>query len=198
MGRLQTGRLENFVRRWGSIKGGGSVLSETLGDVFPILDLENLTTENQLPAGWRLYWGFINVTAVAAQLAGASLVNPADSGNLVVVEHLHVRRQTTGIITIGTNLPLFALAAGTISRDTRGPGPIGDVRIGANTNVGASGSGFSLRIGSADDTIVTLPNGLVCLAPGTQLAVVNGTVNDDIFMSFAGRVRLAESSELSF
>ena len=198
MGRIQTARLENFIRRWGSIKGPGSVLSETLGDVFPVLDLENLTPENQLVAGWTPWWGFVTVVGVAAQLAGASLVNVADSGKIVVVDRVIARRASIGVITIGTSLPLFTLTAGVTSRDTRAPGAVGDVRIGANANAGASETGLLLEMAGGIDRVVTIPNGVAVLAPGTQVAIVNSTVNDTINVGFSGRVRAAESSELSF
>ena len=198
MGRIQTARLENFIRRWASIKGGGSVLSETLGEVFPILDLENLTPENQLIAGWTPWWGFINVVGVAAQLAGSSVINPADSGNIIVVEKITVRRETTGTVTLGNSLALFALAAGTTSRDTRAPGAVGGVRLGANANVGAAETGIQVRALAGVEVPFEIPSGLSVLGPGGQLAIVNSTVNDDLFTSFMGRVRVAESSELSF
>lgn len=200
MGRLQTGRLENFIRRWGSIKGGGSILSESLGDVFPVLDLENLTPENQLTAGWTPWWGFVTVIGVAAQIAGASLVNILDSGLIVVVDLLNIRTETigSGTVTIGTSRPLFPLSAGVVSRDTRAPGPVGGVRIGADANVGANETGFVIRMVANVDREVVVPNGVAVLSPGTQLAVVTSTVNQDLTVSFTGRVRIAEPSELSF
>jgi len=198
MGRIQTARLDNFIRRWGSIKGAGSVLSETLGDVFPVLDLENLTPENQLPAGWRSFWGFITVAGVAAQLQGASLINPANSGNIVVVDQILVRTSAIENVTIGNSLPLFTLAAGTTSRDTRAPGAVGDVRIGANANVGAAETGLLLRPVAGTVDFLAFPNGVSVLAPGTQLAAVGATVNINIHIGFTGRVRVAEPSELSF
>ena len=198
MSRIQTARLENLIRRWASIKGPGSVLSETLGDVFPILDLENLTPENFLPAGWTPFFGFINVVGVAAQLAGASLINPADSGNIIVVDKIWVQRETAGQFNVGTTLPLFTLAAGTTTRDTRAANAVGAARLGANANVGAAESGLRINEVAGVFREVELPHGIAVLAPGTQLAVVSETVNDNLSVSFSGRVRSAESSELSF
>jgi len=198
MGRLQTARLENFIRRWGSIKGGGSLLSETLGEVFPVLDLENLTPENQLPAGWSLFWGTIAVTGVAAQLAGASIINPANSGNLAVIDDIKVRRQTTGLFTVGTSLALFTPTINIQIRDTRSTRFSGALRIAGNANVSGAETGLILRTVASVDTSANLPHALAVLAPGTQLAVVNNTVNDDLTVNFYGRVRVAEPSELSF
>lgn len=198
MGRLQTARLENFIRRWGSIKGPGSVLAETLGDVFPVLDLENLTPESQLTAGWRIFWGFVTVIGVAAQQQGASLINPADSGNIIVVDQIVARVVSASTITIGNSLPLFTLAAGTTARDTRQPGAVGSARIGANSAVGAAETGLIFQLAAGTDRTLEFPHSLSVLAPGTQLAVVSTLVNNTIVMGFSGRVRVAEPSELSF
>lgn len=198
MGRLQTARLENFIRRWGSIKGGGSVLSETLGDVFPMLDLENLTPENQLVAGWQLFWAFATVIGVSAQLPGASIINPADSGNIVVVDSIIFRTEAAANITIGSSLPLFTPVGNVVPRDTRGPAFSGKARFGANSNVGAAENGLLLRTATAIDRQVEIPNSLAVLQPGTQLAIVSALVNIDLTVSFIGRARIAEPSELSF
>jgi len=198
MGRLQTARLENFIRRWGSIKGPGSVLSETLGDVFPVLDLENLTPENQLTAGWELFWAFGTVIGVSAQLGGASIINPAGSGNIVVVDSIIFRTEGATNITIGSSLPLFTAVGNVVPRDTRGPAFSGKARFGANANVGAAENGLLLRVGVAIDRQVELPHSLAVLRPGTQLAVVQSVINLDLTISFIGRARIAEPSELSF
>lgn len=198
MGRLQTARLENFIRRWGSIKGGGSILSETLGDVFPVLDLENLTPENQLPAGWTLFWGHVTVIGVAAQRTGASLINPANSGNIVVVDKIIFNRETAGRITMGTSLALFTTVIGVQARDTRSPRLSGVALIGATANAGVSETALLFQLAALVDLDFEIPHSLAVLAPGTQLAVVNNTVNDDLHANFIGRARIAEPSELSF
>jgi len=197
MGRIQTGRLENFIRRWASIKGGGSVLNETLGEVFPVLDLENLTPENQLPAGWTTFWGFLTVLGVAAQTAGLSVVNPADSGNIIVVDQVVVNRETTGNFTIGRSLALFTTILNARPRDTRLPQFTGAARFGSNANTGATETGLIFRTPGLVDNVIELPHSLAVLAPGGQLAVVNSTVNDNLTCSFAGRVRQVEPSELN-
>jgi len=197
MGRLQTARLENFIRRWGSIKGPGSVLSETLGDVFPVLDLENLSPEGYLLAGWYPFFIFGTTTGVAAQIAGNSLINPADSGMLVVVDEVIIRLGNAGSVTVGTSLPLFTPIANATQRDTRSAPFTGVARFGANANVGAAETGLQVRAAVASDKVITSPHGVAILAPGTQLATVATTVQVTITTSFSGRVRVAEPSELS-
>ena len=103
MGRLQTARLENFVRRWGSIKGGGSILSETLGDVFPVLDIENLPPELLFLAGKQLWGAHSFATGGAGQTGAVQVENPAGSGLLVVIRTMLVRLGAAGFINFGTN-----------------------------------------------------------------------------------------------
>lgn len=199
MGRLQTARLENFVRRWGSIKGGGSVLSESLGDVFPVLDLENLTPENQLPAGWSLTQRFITVVGIAAQLTGVSVINPADSGAIVVVDKILVQSNTSQNFTYGVDLPLFTVVTTFQNQDTRSSNQQnGSMVMGGNANVGAAFGGGFFRALANVTFILEAPNGLAVLAPGGQFGVAGATVQTNITMSAFGRVRLAEPSELSF
>lgn len=198
MGRLQTARLENFIRRWGSIKGPGSVLSETLGDVFPVLDLENLTPENQLTAGWYPFFTFGTTVGVAAQTAGASLINPAGTGSIVVVDAINISVESGGNVTIGTSLPLFTEVINSAARDTRAAARSGVARLGANANTGAQEIGMILEVTVDIDRFLTLPNGVAILGPGSQLAVVAVTVNKNLTVGFSGRQRVAEPSELSF
>ena len=198
MGRIQTARLENFIRRWGSIKGPGSVLSETLGDVFPVLDLEHLTPENQLMAGWESFWIAGGVAAVAAQRSGASLINPAESGALVVVDGFIMSPSGATIVTVGTELALFTqIIVRVIKRDTRGQPFSGKAALGGNTNVSTDETGLTYRALATTDAQIEIPGSLAVLEPGTQLAVVLTTVNLSLRIAFYGRARLAEPSELS-
>lgn len=198
MARLQTARLENFIRRWGSIKGPGSVLAETLGDVFPVLDLENLSPENYATAGWYPFWIFGTVVGVAAQTSGLSLINPVNSTAIVVVDHINIRSEKTTTVSVGTSLPLFTTFVSAAARDTRLSARTGVARMGANANVGAVENGLILRMVTNVDREITLPHGVATLAPGTQVAVVSAANDNDLTIGFLGHHRLAEPSELSF
>ena len=198
MGRIQTARLDNLIRRWGSIKGPGSLLTETLGDVFPVLDLENLTPENQLTAGWETFWIHGAVAGVVAQTSGVSLINPAGSGSLVVVDTVFLRSEFNSVLTIGSSLPLFTqIIVRVAKRDTRGQPFTGKAALGGNTNVGAIENGLSLSLVAGVDRQVEIPGSLAVLEPGTQLATVLTFADSNLTASFSGRVRLAEPSELS-
>ena len=199
MGRLQTARLENFIRRWGSIKGGGSILSETLGDVFPILDLENLTPENHLTAGWNLFCGQATVVGVAAQLAGLQLTQPAGRTSLVVVDKIIVNAELAQDITFGVNLTPRASIINTNNKDTRNAQAFNaNAIITGNANMGVAALGGIIAVAAATDRELEAPNGLGVLGPGGSFSVVCATVNSDLTVTFFGRERQAEPSELSF
>jgi len=199
VGRLQTARLENFIRRWGSIKGPGSVLSETLGDVFPVLDLENLTPENQLTAGWHLFSGFATVVGVAAQLSGVGIRIPADRNSLAVIDKIVINAELAQDITFGINVVAFVQVGSTANKDSRNPQAFSaDTRLSANANVGAAANGGILAVAAGVDREFEAPHGLAVLGPGAQFSVVCATVNSDLTVTFFGRARQAEPSELSF
>jgi len=199
VGRLQTARLENFIRRWGSIKGPGSVLSETLGDVFPTLDLENLTPESFLTAGWSLFARHATAIGVAAQNTGVQLIQPAARLSLVVVEKIVINSESDQFVTIGTNVALFSVVASTARRDTRNPqASFANAQIAASANATVAATGGILAAVGGVDREFEIPNGLAVLAPGTAFSVISATNNLNLTVSFFGRERQAEPSELSF
>jgi len=199
MGRLQTGRLENLIRRWGSIKGGGSVLSETLGDVFPILDLEKLPPELLLLAGIHTWSGVLADTGAAGQNAGIQVVNRANSGIIMVVTRLSIRSSTAQSVTYGTvNGLLTGSSIGLRNRDTRDGLLIsqwGSLQSDDTSNTEFFGN---IRLAINVDRVLEVPNGIAVLSPGNQFTV--STTTNATFMSvgFQGYSRLAEPSELSF
>jgi len=198
MGRLQTARLENFIRRWGSIKGGGSVLSETLGDVFPILDLENLTPENQLTAGWFLFGGNTFATGGVGDQAGCQIANLAGSGNLVVIDKLLLFSQTSQPLTMGSSNALFSASAAPRNRDLRTRNLLnGMAQMGISTNAITEFFGDITVVANITREL-EVPNGIAVLPPGTQFSVATTNAATFLKVGFYGRARLAEPSELSF
>jgi len=197
--RLQTARLENLVRRWGSIKSAGSVLSETLGDVFPVLDLENLTPENQLTAGWFLFQGQASVTGAVAGLAAVQVLNPAGSDVIVVIDKCKVNTTATRAIGFGTAVAPLTAAINTTTRDTRaGQVFTGKALIRTSTDAtGALGDLTIVPVANVDYDL-DLPHGIAVLGPGGALTFVDSVVNSVLRVLFFGRARIAEPSELSF
>jgi len=199
MGRIQTGSFDNLIRRLYSIKGGGSELSESLGDVFPILDLENLPAELLLLRGWRKFSAFATQVAVAAQTTALQLVVPDANTNLVVVEKLIIKVQTASNVTIGTNVAAFTELANVNNQDTRSPeASNAHVRLAGTNNAATTANGAILRLTTGVDREFEVPGGIAVLGPGGVFSVIVSTGDLDLTVSFFGRERIAEPSEVSF
>lgn len=198
MGRLQTGRLENLIRRWGSIKGGGSILSETLGDVFPVLDLENLPPELRFPAGISMISGGASVTGAVGKLGALGITNRPDSGMILTITKINVK--TAAIQAISFGLRSFTSpvinARNMDSREAQNFN--GSVAMFATTDGTGSLGNFVLDTQAGIDREVTIPHGICVLAPNSAFQVTASITNTLLRVMFFGYVRLAEPSELSF
>jgi len=199
MGRVQTGVFDNLIRRLYSIKGGGSELSETLGDVFPILDLENLPSELLVLRGWDLGMGRIHNVSAVGTTNVHQLFNPAGSGKLVVITSLFWNSTALTEALIG---PAFAALATTSVAGTKR-----DLRAGVikpTTSLlqeeDAAASSEFMRLISPVTTQGELSeqNGIAVLSPGTALRISTTATNTNFRTSWLWRERIAEPSELSF
>lgn len=199
MGRVQTGVFDNLIRRLYSIKGGGSELAETLGDVFPMLDLENLPSELLVLRGWNLFSGFATIIGVPAQATGIQLFNVADSQSLVVLTKIIINSQKAQQMTYGVNVALATPVTSTQNMDTRIPQSVNAIaRLAGDADVQTSGTAGSIDVVAGVDREFEVPNGIVVLAPGGVFSVFSSTSDSDLRVTFIGRQRLAEPSELSF
>jgi len=199
MGRIQTAQFDNLIRRLYSIKGGGSELSETLGDLFPILDLENLPSELLLLRGWHMFSGFTNVVGVSAQLTMAQLFNPAASTSLVALDRVIINSQKAQIMTYGLNIALATPVINTVNMDTRmSPLFNANARIAAESDLQSSGNAGRIEVVADTDYDLEFPNGICVLDPGGVFSIASAQNDSDLTVTFVGRERNAEPSELSF
>ena len=199
MGRIQTARHDGLIRRLFSIKGGGSLMAESLGDAFPVLPLEGGPPELLKLAGWELGLAGQQTTSPVGQTLGMQLFNPADSGILVVVTRLEVSISTATIAFLGVTAVALATASVGRQRDTR-EGVLaqtaGTSRHGNNTTppVGA----MRLRVNANIGTVYEDSDALAVLAPGTGLTFVTVATNVVGNSAWLYRERSAEPSELNF
>ena len=199
MGRLQTARLDNFIRRWGSIKGGGSVLSETLGDVFPVLDLENLPAELRLMAGISMVAGSGSATGGVGDLAGLQLINPVGTGVILVLTKFHVRNSTAQAVSCGLTDTLFTATINNRNLDSREEQNFnGAARIGGSTNAAAQLGDFLVETRANIDRDVDVPQGIAVITPGHAFQLTASATNEVMRATFWSYLRLAEASELNF
>jgi len=198
VGRIQTGRLENLIRRWASIKGPGSVLSETLGDVFPILDLENLPPELLLPAGISMVAGSVSATGDVGALAGVGIMNPANSGTILTVTKFHVKTAVVQAISCGLRVGTTAVL-NTRNLDSRaGQNFNGAARFFAFVSTAGVLGNFIVDTQATIDREVTVPHGIVVLSPGNAFQLTASVTNTLLRATFFAYTRQAEPSELSF
>lgn len=199
--RLQQARYDGLLRRVGDLKGPGSKVSEVLGEVFPVLNLENLPSELFVLAGWQLGFGSVGFVASAAEVNIAQLFNPAASGHLIVLTRvLMVSQDSAQRYEYDTSsTPLADLFASSKPRDTR-KGVIsplvGQLRQtqqpGSLSAIGQVFMRGAVTFDLRDD------NGLFVLGPGTGISFGSTSVNLDSIFNFHWRERLAEPSELNF
>ena len=195
---LQTARYDGLLRRVGGLLGGGSKVTESLSELFPMIDVENVPAELMFLAGWRLGYRAINVGATVGETSRAQIINPVGSGKIVVVTDVWLTGATQQMAYTLTDVlftPIF-------------PGRFRDTRSGAVQDSGAVvallQTGNTVKRG--DFTLIVNvtfhhhahENSLCVLAPGTALEY--GTENDNLSLAvtFMWREREALSSELNF
>ncbi len=198
--QLQQARYDGLLRRVGDLKGGGSKVNEVLGEVFPVLDLENVPAELALLAGWRLGFGSVIASAVAGNHRLIQLFNPANSGALVVPTRIWLRISANQLIE-------YDIASAGLA-DTFSSAKVRDTRLGVTTTLVTQ-----LREATQPGSITGIGNlftfaseifpfedrdGLFVLGPGTGLTFSTTIQNSLMTINFHWRERLAEPSELNF
>ncbi len=197
---LQTARYDNLLRRSGGLLGPGAKVTETLSELFPTFDTENLPAELLFLGGWITGMG----TAVQAQTVGQTsrvqVFNPLGSGKIAVLANVHFEGGDTAAFRIFWQInatPFVALFTG-ITRDTHA-----GFAVGTALTTGVLATGNTPRAGSfvvpALETFdFHVDNAIAVLAPGT--GVEFGTELDNITLNatFFWRERVALDSELNF
>jgi len=197
---IQQNRWDQLIRRTAGIVGGGSQVNDTLNELFPVLDIESLRSELQLPATTRLAFSSVVQNALAANTNHAQLFNPTDSGALVILERVDMRvtaaqqmrfvMATTALANFNANHALRDTRTGILSQ------PIGQVRD-VQQVAGVAQFGTIFLQASVNETIND-KDGLFVLAPGTGITFATTTINTGSSVSFWWRERIAEASELNF
>lgn len=197
--KLQQARYDQLVRRLGALYGGGSKVTEVLGEVFPVLELENTTPEVLALSGWRTAWQSTQRDSGPGNVSSSQLFNPAGSGILAVVSQVIIRVVPTTAVQLETTTTI--LAGGGVSglyRDTRFGTPRQTALQVRSQPFGAVGGGLRINPPDGVDELVRDENEICVLIPGSGLDV--GTVGADILLlvNYLWRERPAQESELLF
>jgi len=198
---VQQTRWDRLVRRVSGSIGPGSRASETISEVFPVLELEDTTPELLALSDWRLAWQSTERPASVGERSASQLFNPIGSGVIVAVTHLTLRTNISG-----DGIAIQAEISDTVIGTNQVKGLFRDSRFGGNRETTAEVSsdddiavGGGLRIFvNTDDLVIADDNGLVILTPGFGLSV--GSVNSNFILTvnYFWRERPAQESELSF
>lgn len=199
MTEIQQNRWDQLIRRAANVVGGGSQVNDTLNELFPTIDVENVPAELLILMGTRIGLGGTSIAGVAAEFAKAQIFNPVDSNVLITVTGVKVSVATSSIITWGTTDTIFSSDPNVeVVRDTRGGAsikPTGSVRILSDATLGPALMPLLLNAAAVQEW--NDPNDLAVLAPGTALTFTNTNANVTTQFTFMWRERTAQPAELN-
>ncbi|KKL16890.1 hypothetical protein LCGC14_2491050 [marine sediment metagenome] len=199
---VQQTRWDRLIRRVSGSIGPGSRVSETLSELFPVIDVERVPGELLLLGGTRLGTASFPITAGVGDFPGAQLENPAGSGTLITVTLVILSAQAAGSFLWSTTEGQLATALPTASRlrDTRQvfpAQPTGLLRIQTDLAAPVDSQGQVLNL-SGTKFDLEAENGLAILAPGERFTVGHNIAATFMTATFFWRERAAEESELQF
>lgn len=199
MSEIQQNRWDQLLRRVADLKGPGSKVNWALGDLLPILDVENVPAELQLLMGSKMCQG---TRAQAAGGAGffssVQLANAIGSGTVLRLVAVAARLTSSGAnVVMGPTQNVNANAGVEAFVDTRvfGEGTVGQV-LGQQVSLVASSTFFRLR-DDGTGIVYAPPGGIAVIAPGAAYEVGSETANVAINVSFQWIERVAQPSELN-
>lgn len=201
MAVLQQARYDKIIRRVGGIVETGSMVAETVQELFPMIDVERVPGELLALGGTRLCFGGTNLAASVGDISRAQVFNPVDSGTLITVTKLIFSTAVGSNWRWGINA--IALSDDNndgVFRDTRFgivDRPTGEFRIQNDLPTLAPTNGNTRTLA---DTPYTLEdeNGIAVLGPGFGFTWSPTTQNQVNICTVYWRERAAEESELNF
>jgi len=196
--QLQQNRYDQLLRRVGDLKGPGSKVNDSLSELFPMFDVENVPAELLVLSGSRLCMGSrVEAAGGATFHASVMLRNPGGSGAIVRVAFIEFITTGGTIVNIGPTQNTFGSSGVEAFADGRifGQGTVAKV-LGENNNL-VTGSTFFRSRDAGTGKQMEPPLGLAVLSPGNALSVSCDTDNLGITVSFIWVERLAQPSELN-
>ena len=85
MTELQQNRYDRLLRRVGGLIGAKSMVNDALGELFPMLEVENVPGELLALLGTQLGWCSASLGPSVGNFNHHQLFNPADSGVVITV-----------------------------------------------------------------------------------------------------------------
>jgi len=201
MTEIQQNRWDQLVRRVANIVGGGSQVNDTLNELFPTIDVENVPGELLALGGISIGWCNSLLQPSVGDTNHHQLYNPADSSNLLAVTSIHLSTNTVGYMRIAHGTLAIGTSVGNIvKRDTRigvAERPVAQNRTVQQVG-GGSLVGLALRMEVSVQQVVQDPNAVVILFPGSGCTVATEATNIQSRVSWMWRERAFEPAEVNF
>lgn len=174
------------------------MVNDALGELFPVIDVENGPGENLALLGTQLGWCSTFLPAGGAgNFNHHQLFNPADSQTLLVCTRVDLFSTTAQTIRFSLAIAAQATLAGNERRR--------DTRAGVNANLVAQnrtgvsvvsgGLDYRIRVQAQINADLHDDNGIAVIFPGTGLTVTTETANTASQVAFMWRERVFEVSE---
>jgi len=201
MAELQQNRYDKLIRRVGGIIGPGSMVSESISELFPMIDVENLPAELYALMGTRIAFGASQVQAGGGLTPQIQIFNPVDSATIITVTRMIWSSDIDNGLTWDINsVPFTTLTTRGSLRDTRlvetAPNlSVGEIRVQSSAvPVPASGVSIYLARTTVD---IRDENGLAVLSPGFGFNTGAAGVASLLNVTYYWRERTLESSEVN-
>jgi len=201
MTEIQQNRWDQLVRRVANVVGGGSQVNDTLNELFPTMDVENVPGELLALGGINIGWCNSLLQPSVGDTNHHQLFNPAGSGALIVITTILHQQNAVGYQRIFTQTQAIGTATGNdAKRDTRTGVVSATVAEQRTVQQAGGGSlvGLAPRMDIGTTHTVTDPNGVVVLFPGTGCTVATEATNVQSRISFMWRERVFEPAEDNF
>lgn len=202
MTEIQQNRWDRLVRRAAGIVGGGSQVNDTLNELFPTIDVENMPAELLALSGTRVCFGGGFVASPAAEAPTMQIFNPVGSSMLMTVTRVIVTHNFGSTIVRWGIVPTALPDTGNteVFRDTRlglaaTALPAGQVRT--QSAVALANATGQARTLANDPLQLDDENGLAVLIPGSGFEIGLAALNSIMNVVFYWRERVAEPSELN-
>ena len=196
---VQQNRWDQLIRRASGSIGPGSRVAETIAELFPMFDVENMPAELLFLSGTKIAMGASLLGASVAENNHHQLFNPADSGHLLTLTDVYLSTVTAS----GVMLWEASLASAPLTTDV-GNNPLRDTRLGVaqlpvgqirnDQSAGGVATQLSFRVENPPFHIQP-KNSIAVLFPGTGITFVSEIVNFDSSVSFFWRERAFLQSE---
>jgi len=197
---LQTARYDNLLRRAGGLLGPGSKVTETLSELFPVFETENLPAELLFLGGWLTGMNTAVQAATVGETSRVQVFNPLGSGKIAVLTDVFLTNPNgtnATIIDWQINETSFTVTTG-ITRDTHAGFSVGTALATGVAATGNTPAAGRFHITGLNTEHFFMENGIAVLAPGSGVEFGTLADNEPLTATFIWRERIALPSELSF